>query len=140
MTTLRMVPIAGALFGAAIGIAAAQDRAPAQGERDGKAVFLEFKCNTCHTLDSAGIAKRKASASEDAEEKTDKEAPDLSSVGLERTTDWIAKYVTKKETIKGERHVKRFKGKDSDLRLVAEWLAGRKAKPKTTGKKAAETK
>jgi mono/diheme cytochrome c family protein len=98
-------------------------------ERDGKTVFLENKCNTCHTVKAAGIEKKKAGAEEASEKKSDKKPPDLSGVGLERKAEWIAKYLMKTEAIKGEKHEKRFKGPEADLKLVASWLESQKAKP-----------
>ena len=100
-------------------------------ERDGKAVFLENRCNSCHTVKAAGIEKKKASSEEAAAEKpkSDKKPPDLSGVGLERKADWIAKFLMKQETIKGDKHEKKFKGSEADLKLVASWLESQKAKP-----------
>jgi mono/diheme cytochrome c family protein len=103
----------------------------AEETRNGKAVFLENRCNSCHTVKAAGIEKKKASAEEAAAEKpkSDKKPPDLSGVGLERKADWIGKFLMKQETIKGDKHEKRFKGPEADLKLVSEWLAAQKAKP-----------
>ncbi len=123
LTTTALVLVAGA--------AMAQDKtAP----RDGKAVFLENKCNTCHTLQVAGIEKKKAAAADaadaKADAKSDKKAPDLSGVGLERKAEWIAAYLMKTESIKGEKHSRKFRGSEADLKLVAGWLATQKTKKK----------
>ena len=53
----------------------------------------------------------------------------LSGVGLERKADWIAKFLMKTETIKGEKHEKKFKGPEADLKLVSAWLETLKTKP-----------
>ena len=110
---------------------AAQGPARAAETRDGKAVFLENKCNNCHTVKAAGIEKKKAADAEASttEKKSDKKPPDLSGVGLERKADWIAKFLMKTETIKGEKHEKKFKGPEADLKLVSAWLETLKTKP-----------
>ncbi len=70
-----------------------------------------------------------ADADDAAAKKSDKKPPDLSGVGLERKADWMAKYLMKTEAIKGEKHEKRFKGPEADLKLVVTWLESQKAKP-----------
>jgi len=110
------------------GVALAQDKPAA---RDGKAVFLENKCNTCHTIQSAGVEKKKATTAEAGEEKkSDKKPPDLSGVGLERKPEWIAAYLMKTESIKGEKHGRKFRGPEADLKLVSAWLSSLKTKKK----------
>jgi mono/diheme cytochrome c family protein len=109
------------------GGALAQDK-PAS--RDGKAIFLENKCNTCHTIQVAGVEKRKATTAEDGEKKTDKKPPDLSGVGLEHKPEWIAAYLMKTEAIKGEKHNRKFRGPESDLKIVSTWLSTLKTKKK----------
>jgi mono/diheme cytochrome c family protein len=135
MNAKRLITLAAFGFALLVGVAAAQDKAaaPAADAKDGKALFLEGKCNTCHTIKAAEVTKRKAAASDAAEEKekSDKEAPDLSSIGLERKADWMAKYLMKKEAIKGEKHGRRFRGTEAELVTVTTWLEAQKAaKPK----------
>ena len=96
----------------------------------GKDIFLAQKCNTCHTIKAAGIEKRKAEESAEKEEKTEKKPPDLSSVGLERKADWIGKFLMKTETIKGDKHPRKFRGTDAELKTLATWLEGQKAPKK----------
>jgi hypothetical protein len=81
----------------------------------------------------AGVDKRKAAAADAAEAKdakSDKKAPDLSGTGLERKPEWIAAYLMKTEAIKGEKHSRKFRGSDADLKLVAGWLSTLKTKKK----------
>lgn len=138
MTAKRIITLAAFVCALLVGAAAAHDRdgtpvADASTAKDGKALFLEGKCNTCHTIKAAGVTKRKAAASDAAEEKekSDKESPDLSSIGLERKADWMAKYLMKKEAIKGEKHGRRFRGTEAELVTVTTWLEAQKAaKPK----------
>jgi mono/diheme cytochrome c family protein len=118
--------IACALF---LGVASAPGHTAATGATDGKTLFLEAKCNTCHTMKAAGIEKRKAAGADPAEakEKSDKKAPDLSSIGLERKADWMGKYLMKTEAIKGEKHSRKFRGTEAELKTVTAWLETQKA-------------
>ena len=100
---------------------------------DGKALFTGTtnKCNTCHTISAAGIEKKKAEPSaEESKEKSEKKPPDLSSVGLERKADWIGKFLMKTETIKGEKHPRKFRGTEAELKTLATWLESQKAPKK----------
>ena len=128
MSRSRWIPLSILACAWIASVAVAQDK-PAVGAKDGKALFLENKCNTCHTVKAAGIEKRKAAAAEPAEakEKSDKKPPDLSSVGLERKADWMGKFLMKLESIKGEKHSRKFRGTDAELKTVTEWLAVQKA-------------
>jgi mono/diheme cytochrome c family protein len=105
---------------------------PAAAPKDGKAIFLENKCNTCHTIQAAGIEKRKAAGAEaeEAKEKSKVKPPDLSSVGLERKADWIGKFMMKTEAIKGEKHPRKFRGTEPELKVLASWLEAQKAPKK----------
>jgi mono/diheme cytochrome c family protein len=128
MNTRRSIPIL--LTGTTLLLAALAARGDTPAP-DGKALFTSNKCNTCHTLTAAGIEKKKAEASaEDAKEKSDKKAPDLSSVGLERKADWIGKFLMKTETIKGDKHPRKFRGTDAELKTMATWLEAQKAPKK----------
>ena len=135
MTRIRLISVASLACALLIGAAAAQDKAPAPAPtaaKDGKTLFLDNKCNTCHTIQAAGIEKRKASSTDPAEakEKSDKKAPDLSSVGLEHKADWIAKYLMKTEAIKGEKHGRKFRGSEPELKTVSSWLETQKTPKK----------
>jgi mono/diheme cytochrome c family protein len=96
--------------------------AQAQDEPAGKTIFMNSKCNTCHSIESMGITKKMASS----------KAPDLSNVGSERKADWIMKWLKKEETLHEKKHLAEFKGTDEDLKTLATWLE--------TLKKPAETK
>ena len=77
------------------------------------------------------IEKKKATTAEAGEEKkSDKKPPDLSGVGLERKPEWIAAYLMKTESIKGEKHGRKFRGPEADLKLVSAWLSSLKTKKK----------
>lgn len=100
--------------GAAVLLAGASNGANA----DGKALFTSNKCNTCHSVDGAGIAKSNANS----------KAPDLSAVGAGHNADWFGKYLNKTESLNGKQHMVKFKGSDTDLKTLAGWLAQQKKK------------
>lgn len=111
--------------------ATALSQAAAPPARDGKAIFLESKCNTCHAVTALKIEKKKG---EEEAKSDDKKPPDLSSVGLERKADWMTRFLMKKETIDGEKHKKLFKGSEADLKTLTAWLETQKAPKKKGGK------
>lgn len=127
----------GALAGLAVGVAflsvvsLAQQPPAAPAGKDGKAIFLAYKCNSCHTMQALGIARKKV---EGEEEEGKKKPPDLSSVGLERKAAWMQKFLLKQETIDGEHHRRKFKGTDQELQTLTTWLETQKA-PKKKGSK-----
>ncbi len=86
----------------------------------GKTIFVEQKCNTCHGISSQGIS-RTAPPTEGQEPPTD-----LSRAGKERDADWIVRWLQKKESVNGKKHIKGFKGSEEDLLILARWLAGMK--------------
>lgn len=84
---------------------------------DGKALFLDSKCNMCHSIDSQGVAKT-----------SDKiKAPDLSNAGgLVESADWLKSFLTKKVEKDGKKHLRAWKGSDADLDTVVKWLVSLK--------------
>lgn len=96
----------------------------------GKDLFLEKKCDKCHSIVSEKIEKQ-------VNKKTGKKkkGPDLSGAGLERDADWLTKFIKKeieKESVydkaKKVKHKKKFKGKDEELKSLAQYMAGLKTK------------
>lgn len=120
------------------GVAKAADEVPA-----GKKLFLDNKCNSCHTIASQGVEKKAAAEAAEAKEgkaaeateeasATKKKVPDLGGVGIERKADWMTKYLQKVEAINGKKHIKKFKGTDAELLTMATWLES--LKDETAGK------
>jgi mono/diheme cytochrome c family protein len=107
-------------FGGALAASGALGQAAAPA-KDGKTLFLDYKCNSCHAISAQQIVK-KEDKSEESESKSKKKPPDLSGVGKKRTADWIAKYMNKLETIEKEKHPKKFKGTEAELKTLATWL------------------
>ncbi len=120
--------LAGAAF-LGTGLAYAAETVPA-----GQRLFLEYKCNSCHTLKAAKIEKKKVEVAEEEEVAaastgTKKEPPDVSGVGLKRSAEWIQGWLMKKELIDGKKHKKKWRGTPEELKTIAAWLATMKTKP-----------
>lgn len=77
---------------------------------DGKKIFVDNKCNMCHTVTSAGIESKKSDAS------------DLSTVGKDKTVEFLTKYLKKEAKINDKDHKSAFKGSDEDLKVLVDWL------------------
>lgn len=90
---------------------------------DGKSVFVENKCVTCHSIKNLGVDKTKK-----------KKGPDLSGAGLQHDADWLAKWMKKEVDAKSSysdkkvKHKKKFKGTDADLKTISTFLAAQKTK------------
>lgn len=84
----------------------------------GKKVFLAAKCNTCHSIESQAITMTMKSS----------KAPDLSDVGSKHNAEWLAKYITKEETMNDKKHIKGWTGSKEDLQTVSKWLESLKKK------------
>lgn len=81
----------------------------------GKKVFIDSKCQSCHSVTSLGL-----------ESKKKKDVSDLSDVGSTLKADFIEKYLNKKEKIDGKNHPAAFKGSEEELKNLASWLASLK--------------
>lgn len=92
---------------------------------NGKPVFTQYKCNSCHTIESQAIVK-KADAAEKDGPAVGRRPPDLSGVGVKRTAAWIEGYLLKKEMIETRKHIKRFRGTDGELKTLSAWLESMK--------------
>ncbi len=79
----------------------------------GKKLFMEQKCNTCHSVESQQITKTMASS----------KASDLSDVGNKRTEEWMTKWMKKEVDIDGKKHTKGWTGKEEDLTTLVKWMA-----------------
>ena len=110
-TIIRMVATIGIVFlfiVTFVSISMAADTAAA-----GQKLFMDKKCNTCHSIDSAKISKKLASS----------KAPDLSNVGSEQTAEWIQKWLKKEVELHGKKHTFAWTGTPEEAKTIAEWLA-----------------
>ena len=126
VSTLVLVSVA------VVAATALAEQASTPAARDGKTIFLENKCTSCHSVQALKIEKKQGSEEEKSDDKV--KPPDLSSVGLERKADWMAKFLLKKVTIDGEKHRKLFKGSEADLKVLTAWLETQKVPKKKSAK------
>jgi cytochrome c551/c552 len=78
---------------------------------DGKAVFMDKKCNKCHSVSSASI------------EKTSKlKGPDLTTEAIKGDAKTLKAYLKKTEVINGKKHGTAFTGSDEELDAVITWV------------------
>ena len=78
---------------------------------DGKQIFLDQKCNMCHSVSSEGITP------------TSKiKAPDLAGLASKEDPAWIGKFLKKTADKNGKKHIKPFTGSDEELAAVVAWL------------------
>jgi hypothetical protein len=91
---------------------------------DGKSIFIENKCNTCHSVDALGIKRT-------IEPKAGEAIPsDLSGAGIKHDAGWFDKWLMKEVELDGKKHLKKFKGSDGDREILCKWLATMKTKKK----------
>lgn len=114
--------ILGVVFGFAL---SGPEKALAQ-----KEIFLDKKCNRCHSISAAGIERKGESEGSD---ETVAQPPDLSHVGKYHDVAFIKGFVTKTtDHVAHEgvaatgKHPMKFKGSDDELDKVATWLASLK--------------
>ncbi len=120
----RMVPGGRILLRGALGAVAvaglwlsAVAAGPAAAAEDARALFLANKCNTCHSVASAGI--------ESKVKKGKKKGPDLG--GLDKSPEWVLAFVHQREKLDGKEHQKEFKGDDADIPSIVAWLSSLEA-------------
>jgi mono/diheme cytochrome c family protein len=96
-----------AVFALAVGLASVAQAA------DGKALFVEKKCNLCHAVDSQGIEKKSAKM----------KGAELSDAGSRvESADALKKFLTQETMKDGEKHKKKWKGTDEELDTIVEWV------------------
>jgi cytochrome c5 len=77
---------------------------------DGKQVFIDSKCNNCHTVTSMEITSKKD------------DATDLSNAGSVGTSELMKSYLLKEAKINDKNHKLKFKGTDEELNALVNWL------------------
>lgn len=100
-----------ALYGFAYTIAS-------EDEPVGKKLFVENKCNMCHTVKSVGIESKKS------------DATDIKALEEDKNAEFWMKYLMKKEKLNGKDHKTAFKGSEEDLKKIVDWLLTLKAEEK----------
>lgn len=80
---------------------------------DGKALFVDSKCNLCHSVDSQEIAKINAKM----------KGPDLSKIATEIESEaWLKSFLKKEAEHDGKKHMKEFSGTDEELDVLVKWI------------------
>lgn len=77
---------------------------------DGKNIFIDAKCNNCHTATSMDITSKKD------------DATDLSNVGTVGDAQLIKSYLLKEAKINDKEHKTKFKGTEEELNNLVNWL------------------
>lgn len=108
---LGVIIVIVALYGFAFTISSNDDP-------QGKKIFVDQKCNMCHTVKSVGIESKKS------------DATDLSNVGAEMKSEDMIKYLKKEMKLNNKDHKTAFKGSDEDLKKLVEWLSTLKTESK----------
>lgn len=81
-------------------------------EKSGKDIFVNSKCNACHSIKSQGIDSKMAD-----------KYPELSDFGNKNMeADLVKKYLNKESDLNGKKHAIKFKGSDEELTTLVEWL------------------
>lgn len=93
----------------------------------GKDIFLEYKCNNCHTVSTAGITP-----------KLKTKAPDLVNVTVRHDKDWIPEFIRKQSghvscnevesSRDGKLHLLEFKGTQEEEDALIKWLDQQRSK------------
>jgi len=79
-------------------------------EPDGKKIFIDNKCNMCHTVKSVGIESKKS------------DAIDIVQLEEGKNAEFWIQYLMKKEKLNGKDHKTAFKGKEEDLKKLVDWM------------------
>jgi mono/diheme cytochrome c family protein len=83
---------------------------------DAKALFLAQKCNLCHSVPTADIARTT---------KSEKVAgPDL--VNIKEDGAFLTKFLKKQADLNGKKHTKAFTGTDEELAALIAWIQKQK--------------
>ena len=101
--------------------------------KDGKTIFTDAKCGTCH-----GIVIEKIIPAKKPSGKVP--PPDLSDVGKKLKADFMFKYLQKEESLDGKKHLVAFKGDEADLKILVAWLETLKTTPPKEEEKPTEGK
>lgn len=90
--------------------------AEAQGAKDGKQIFLDQKCNMCHSVSTAGI---------EATTKSEKmKGPDL--VNIKQDAKTLTAFLKKTGDIGGKKHPKGVTLADPELNTLIGWILAQK--------------
>jgi hypothetical protein len=86
-------------------------------ENAGKKVFMDAKCNNCHSVAVDSVAAVKSM----------KNVPDLSSIGVKLSADTLKPYLLKQAKLNDKLHMIKYSGSEEDLGKLVSWLGTLKA-------------
>ena len=91
----------------------------------GQTIFLKYRCKSCHSIKALGIEKKTEEGDQEAAEVAESKdkPPDLSGIGVEHNADWFGKWLLKKQMKDGKTHKKKFRGTETELKTLTEWIA-----------------
>ena len=101
---------------------------PAGAEDEGKAKFLEYKCNKCHAVESQGIEVLAGDDEEEVDEWAEEgeeeiDPPDLSNAGPDfESPDEITEWIKKKSERNGRLHKSKLRAPKKDIDAIAAWV------------------
>ena len=87
-----------------------------ENDADGKQVFMDSKCNKCHSVTSIEITSGKD------------DATDLSNTGSKGDAQLFKTYLLKESKINDKEHKLKFKGSEEELNSLVNWLITLKTK------------
>lgn len=87
---------------------------PAPETTSGQQIFIAQKCNTCHSVSSAGITAKVKSG------KTF--GGDLTGIGERRSRQSAENVALQKEQVEGKKHLGKFTGSPAELEALLDWL------------------
>ncbi len=87
------------------------------GDGAGQKVFVDQKCNQCHTIKDLKIGLVGV---------PEGNPTDLSAAGTLHAGDWMKAFLLKKEVLNGQKHKRKFLGPDSELSALVTWLGSLK--------------
>lgn len=99
-------------------VLAAVSFGPSASAIDGKELFLAQKCNTCHSVSTAGIERTTKSEKMAAKDLVD----------LDKDAAALTKYLKKETDLDGKKHGKAFTGSDEELGALIAWMQAQKTK------------
>ena len=92
---------------------------PDESEAPGRRVLAEANCQRCHEVSSAGI---------EMQEGAKVKGPDLSKLSSPfRETDRLTAYLQRTTAKEGKKHPFPWRGEDTDLRELVDWLLEQQA-------------
>lgn len=113
-----LVPATGPAGGAAFAAPLPSPAGAMAKSPDGKQIFLNQRCNLCHSVSTAGIdAVIKSPAMR---------GPDLVNVADKHDAKWLKGWLHKKIEMNGKKHRKLFTGSDAELDTLISWLQAQK--------------